>query len=185
MSGECSHLFRQGSDVFVWADDGIVEVDDQNAYRGSDRQPETASPTRRPVRRLASHAQMTWPLASDGDTIRIKRRGEGGTANPDVICGILGKQKHTVGNERPEAWQPSSGRSAATSCMPADEMTPCPGLRAGHVPARREGKGQRHNRANWRSGEADLREGRDREGQPPMTSASPGSWVAVPLAPLA
>lgn len=29
-----------------------------------------------------------------GDTIRVKRRGEGGTANPDVITRILGKQKH-------------------------------------------------------------------------------------------
>jgi hypothetical protein len=27
------------------------------------------------------------------DTIRIKRRGEGGTANPDLITRILGKEK--------------------------------------------------------------------------------------------
>lgn len=33
-------------------------------------------------------------LREIGDTIRIKRRGQGGTANPDIVTRIIGKAKH-------------------------------------------------------------------------------------------
>jgi hypothetical protein len=43
----------------------------------------------------AAQSRRTQILTREiGDTIRVKRRGEGGTANPDVVTRILGKQKH-------------------------------------------------------------------------------------------
>jgi hypothetical protein len=59
----------------------------------------------------SSESGRTQILAREvGDTVRIKRGGEGGTANPDVICRILGKQKHLdVSGHRTAVWNVSRG----------------------------------------------------------------------------
>lgn len=65
----------------------------------------------------ASQNRRLQILSRDiGDTIRIKRRGEGGTANPDVVCRILGKQKHLdTSRHLTCTWNVSRGFSAATT----------------------------------------------------------------------
>jgi hypothetical protein len=59
----------------------------------------------------AAQNRRTQILAREiGDTIRIKRRGEGGTANPDIVCRILGKQKTLdVARNLSCAWNVSRG----------------------------------------------------------------------------
>ncbi len=51
-----------------------------------------------------------------GDTIRIKRRGAGGTANPDIVTRIIGKEKHVDVNKHLTcSWTLARGFSAATA----------------------------------------------------------------------
>lgn len=64
----------------------------------------------------ASSNRLTQILAREiGDYIRIKRRGAGGTANPDIVTRIIGKSKHLdVARNLTCSWSLARGFSAAT-----------------------------------------------------------------------